>query len=216
MLEIIPGILEKSWIEIEKKLDIAKSFTKSVHIDIVDGKFTSNATFLDPAPFSKYTQELFLEAHFMTDNPIQYLDSFAKAGFKRFIGQIEKMPDQAKFITKAKLLGEAGLAVDGLTDLSEIKVPFENLDWLLIMMIKAGRSRQEFNHEYLKKIESARALSNDLEIEVDGGINDKTIILAKKAGATRFSSTSFIFNVNPLTDRPWKQYDLLQEVLNRG
>jgi len=215
MTEIIPGILEKNWEEIEKKLEIVKSFAGSnsampAHIDFIDGKFDSNITFLDPAPFSKYTQDLFLEAHLMVDDPIQYLEPLAKAGFKRFIGHIEKMPDQAEFVSKAEFLGEAGLAVDGPTNLSELKVSYDDLDCILIMMIKAGQSGQEFNPEYLKKVDTVRKLEKLLPIEIDGGVNDKTILIAKSAGVSRFVSTSFIFGAQ----NPKEQYNLLSAKQN--
>lgn len=211
MLEIVPGILEKDWNEIEKKLETAKSFAKTVHIDIIDGKFAPNTAFLDPVPFTKYSSELFLELHMMTENPIQYLESFAKAGFKRFIGHIEKMPDQAEFVAKAQTLGEVGLAIDGPTPLENVKVPLADLDSILIMTIKAGQSGQAFNPEYLKKIEILRSAQNDIKIEVDGGINDQTILLAKNAGATRFVSTSLVFN----SQDPQLQFDLLKALAEK-
>lgn len=214
MSEIIPGILEKEWGEIEKKLEITKSFAKSVHIDILDGKFAPGSTFLDPNPFSKYSQELFLEVHMMVENPLQYLESFAKAGFKRFIGQIEKMPDQAEFVAKAEALGEVGIAIDGPTELSEIKVPYGDLDCILIMSIKAGESGQIFNPEYLKKIKTIYSVTNNIKIEVDGGINDETILLARNAGVDRFVSTSFIFNNNPpRSSGPQAQFNLLNTAI---
>jgi ribulose-phosphate 3-epimerase len=219
MAEIIPGILEKDWNEIKKKLELAKSFAKTIHIDIIDGKFAPFATFLDPAPFSKYSQTLFMELHMMVENPVQYLDSFAKAGFRRFIGQIEKMPDQAEFVARAKLLGEVGLAIDGPTDLSGVKVPYDDLDCLLIMTIKAGQSGQVFNQEYLRKIQDLRqadaitgiARNQSLPLEIDGGINDQTLQYGKYAGADRFISTSFIFN----SEDPNLQFDLLRSLAEK-
>ena len=211
-MEIIPGILEKEWIEIERKIELIKPFAKAIHIDIIDGKFAPNATFLDPAPFAKYTRDLFFELHMMVDNPIQYLKPYAAVGFKRFIGHIEKMPDQAEFVAEGQLLGEVGLAIDGPTSLEEIKIPYSDLDCLLIMTIKAGESGQEFNPEYLRKIEMLKPASqrgeqvqHSIKVEVDGGINDKTIVQARDGGATRFVSTSFIFSAQ----NPQERYNLL-------
>jgi len=206
MYEIIPGILEKEWGEIERKIEIVKPFTESIHVDIIDGKFAPNTTFLDPAPFAKYSQDIFFELHMMVKDPIQYLKPFARAGFKRFLGHIEKMPDQEEFAAQAQLLGEVGLAIDGPTDLSVIKVPYEDLDCILVMTIKAGQSGQMFNPKYLKKVEMLKQVQHDIGIEVDGGINDQTIIKAKNAGANRFVATSFIFN----NQNPQEQYNLLR------
>jgi len=221
-MEVIPGILEKHWIEIERKINLVKPFAKSasnaaaaIHIDIIDGKFAPKTTFLDPAPFAKYTlpssgQALFFEAHLMVEDPIKYLKPFAKAGFKRFLGHIEKMPDQEEFVAQGQLLGEVGLAVDGPTDLSSVKVPYEDLDCVLIMTIKAGESGQEFNPEYLEKVRTLRqAQGQFLPIEIDGGINDKTIVQARDDGATRFVANSFIFK----SQDPQAQFSLLNKCL---
>lgn len=211
MFEIIPGILEKEWSEIERKLEIIKPFAKTVHIDIVDGKFAPNTTFLDPTPFLKYSQDFLLELHMMVENPVQYLESFAKSGFKRFIGQIEQMPDQAEFVAKAKKLGEVGLAVDGPTPIANIKVPFTDLDCITVMTIKAGQSGQIINPEYLKKIEIIRQVQNDIKVEVDGGINERTTLLAKSNGASRFVANSFIFN----SQNPQGQFNLLKSLAEK-
>ena len=95
MGEIIPAILEQNWQNIERKINLVKPFAKTIQIDIIDGKFVPFQTFLDPAPFSKYAKELVFEAHLMVDNPIKYLESFARAGFKKFVGQIEMMPSNS-------------------------------------------------------------------------------------------------------------------------
>ena len=213
-MEIIPGILEKEWIEIERKINIAKQFAKSIHIDIIDGKFAPNTTFLDPAPFAKYSKDIFFELHMMVENPIQYLKPFADVGFKRFLGHIEKMPDQTEFVAQGQLLGEVGLAIDGPTSIDALKVPIDDLDCLTIMTIKAGESGQEFNPECLKKVEILRSAKQNQDgtwfpIEIDGGINDQTIIEARDAGANRFVETTFIFN----SPNPQAQYDLLRKRL---
>lgn len=193
MNEIIPGILEKTWPEIERKLEILKSFAKTVHIDIIDGKFAGNTTFLNPEPFKKYSSDLFFELHMMVDNPIGYLKPWADAGFKRFLGHIELMGNQEEFMKTAKQYGEAGLAIDGPTSISEINVPLSSVETLLFMSIKAGFSGQEFNSEYLLKIGEAKEKGFMGTSEVDGGINDVTIVKAKEMGANRFVSTSFLF-----------------------
>lgn len=210
MLEVIPGILEKDWDEIEKKIELVKSFAQTIHVDIIDGIFAPNTTFLDPQSFKQYASEIFFELHMMVDNPIKYLKPFADAGFKRFLGHIEKMPDQAEFVAQAQILGEVGLALDGPTDLSAIKIPYSDLDSILIYTSQnVGFSGPSFMQERLDKVRKIREQNKFLSIEVDGGINDQTILTAKNAGATRFVTTSFLFN----SEDPGKQYQILQEKL---
>lgn len=225
MFEIIPspGTENKDWSEIEKKIESVRSFAKTIHIDICDGKFAANTTFADPEPFKKFTKELpsglrgqmvgekglVFEVHLMVEDPIKYLKAWADAGFHRFIGHIEKMPDQEEFVAQAQLLGEVGLALDKQTPLDAIKVNLEDLDALLVMDIQAGFSGQKFEEKLLDKVKEARAKHEYLSIEVDGGINDETIEIAAAAGANRFVATSFLFGA----ETPEEQYKLLQEKL---
>jgi ribulose-phosphate 3-epimerase len=197
--EIVPGILEKDWAAIEQKFETYKPFAKTVHVDILDGKFAENTTFLDPKPFAKYANDFLLELHMMVEEPIRFLKPFADAGFRRFIGHIEKMSNQAEFVAQAQLLGEVGLAIDGPTPLTTIEVPYNDLDCMVVMTIKAGFSGQVFMPEHLEKVKQI-VKKTDIPVEVDGGVNDKTIQHARDAGAKRFVATSFLFKgTDPLT-----------------
>ena len=143
----------------------------------------------------------------MVEEPINFLKPWADAGFQRFIGHIEKMLDQVEFVAKAQLLGEVGLAIDGPTEIEKIEVPFDDLDVILFMAIKAGASGQDLIDDYLNKVKQIKDKTL-IPIEVDGGINDQTILKAKESGADRFVATSFIFK-----ETPQEQYKILQETL---
>ncbi len=195
MFEIIPspGTEDKDWSAIEKKIEVVKPFAKTIHIDVIDGKFANNTTFADPEPFKRYTKDIIFEVHLMVEEPIQYVEAWAAAGFQRFIGQVEKMSDQAAFITKAEEFGYAGLAIDGSTNLDKLTVPHIDLDTVLIMTIQAGFSGQEFQTEQLEKVKALTKNTELFPVEVDGGINEHTVIEAWKAGARRFVTTSALF-----------------------
>ena len=210
MYQIIPspGTQDKEWSAIEKKLQLVKPFAKTIHIDVLDGKFANNTTFLDPKPFAAYTKDTIFEVHLMVEDPIRYVKPWADAGFQRFIGQVEKMPDQVAFVAEAQLLGEVGLALDKQTPVSALHVPLNDLDMLLLMSVQAGFSGQEFSEDALQKIVQIRQ-QTDIPIEVDGGINDETILIAASHGATRFVTTSFLFDL----ETPEQQFALLEKKL---
>lgn len=203
---MIPGILEKEWAEIERKLEIYRSITKSVHIDLIDGKFAPNTTFIDPSPFAKYSKDFSLELHMMVENPIVYLKPFADAGFARFVGQIEKMPDQIEFVAAAQLLGEVGLGIDAETPIDAIKVQLDDLDSILVMTVKAGFSGQSFLEQNLEKVKQLVARTT-IPVEIDGGVDANTVKLGCAAGARRFVATSFLFGGESVEG----QYKLLHE-----
>lgn len=153
---------------------------------------------------------MYFELHMMVDEPLQYLKPFANAGFKRFLGHIEKMSDPVEFIAQGQLLGEVGLAIDGKTPIETIgNIPLEDLDVVLIMTINAGFSGQSFIPKHLEKVRTLRAKSDTLFLQVDGGINLDTIVTAKEAGVNRFVATSAIFN----QPDPHQAYNLLVEAI---
>jgi ribulose-phosphate 3-epimerase len=212
MLEIIPspGTEDTDWAAIEKKIELLRPFIKTLHVDVADGKFVPNKTFMDPAPFRKYAGELLLEVHLMTENPLQYLKAFADAGFRRFIGQVEKMPDQVEFVAAGQLLGEVGLAVDGPTPVGSITVPLDDLDCLLFYTgQQAGRSGAVLVPQRLEKVKEVRTASATIPIEVDGGVSDTAILQMKEAGVSRFVTTGFVFN----SENPREQFEKLKNLV---
>ncbi len=208
MFEIIPGILEKDWESIEAKIKLIKPFSKTVQVDIIDGKFAPNITFLDPSPFKKYTNDLFFEVQLMTNEPIKYVESFAKAGFKRFIGQIEKMSSQKEFIEYAKKFGEVGLAIDAETLIDEINVDLNSVDCITLMSVKAGFSGQAFLPQVLDKIKTVKQQTIK-PIEIDGGVNEKTIKQLKDLGVERYIVNSALFNANDIENQYQKLLKLV-------
>ncbi|MGE5041688.1 MAG: ribulose-phosphate 3-epimerase [Candidatus Levyibacteriota bacterium] len=208
--EIAVGVLEKEWSEIEKKLTAAKGFAKTIHVDLLDGKFAQNTSFQDPKPFEAFSKDLFLELHMMVEDPIKYVEPFGKAGFQRFIGHIEKMPNISEFIALAQVYGEVGLAIDGPTDIEVLeKVNLEDLDCVLIYTCeKVGFAGPPFDPNKLTKVRALRERTQ-IPIEVDGGMKDTTILFARNAGANRFVATSFIWG----SENPKEAYEkLVREV----
>lgn len=204
---IIPAILEKNFEEIENKLEICREFASTVHVDFIDGKFAPKESFLDLAPFKKYSDYFKLEAHLMVEEPVNYLDDLADAGFRIFMGHVEKMSDQVEFVARGEELGAVGLAFDLITPLTKINVSLEDLDQILLMSVKAGESGQVFDNSVVQKIEDLRAKFYG-KIEIDGGINDKTLVSAKNAGADNFCVTSFLFR-----EKPVENFRLLESLL---
>jgi ribulose-phosphate 3-epimerase len=152
---------------------------------------------------------IFLEVHLMVEEPADYVEQFAAAGFKRFLGHVEHMNSQKEFVELARKYGEAGLALDGPTHINQIKVPFEDLDSILIYTSsKVGFSGPPLMDDRLDKIRHLKKLTN-IPIEADGGINIKTIERAKAAGASRFVATSFIWS----SENPSDKFTVLENIL---
>ena len=93
MYEIIPspGTENKTFEEIEKKINAVKSFVRTVHIDVCDGKFAPNTTFADPGPFAEFIKKMaatersgwvsedkgiLFEVHLMVEEPINHIQKW--------------------------------------------------------------------------------------------------------------------------------------------
>jgi ribulose-phosphate 3-epimerase len=199
MIDIIPGILQKEWDQIEDRMRIVAPHVDWVQIDIADNTIVPNETLLDFSHFSRLPRELqhlSLEAHCMVAKPELLIKPLVDAGFKRIIAHVE-CNDPRIFIAQAEYEHvEIGIAIDGPTELDAVEPFLDEVDVVLIMTIEAGFSGQEFMPETVDKIKKIRENFPDLPIEVDGGINDKTAKISRDAGATRLVSTSYLFN-NP-------------------
>lgn len=194
MTEVIPAILEKEFPEIEKKIHLVEGLVNWVQIDIADNTLASNTTFLDPVSFVSLKTSIQLELHMMVKDPLMYLESFTKAGFKRFYAHVEGefIPE---FIEKSYNLGvEVGLAIDGPTDISKIHKYIDDIDCILVMAIEAGESGRPFREDTVEKIKKIRELDLEIPIAVDGAMDDVNAQKIVSAGATRINSNSFIFN----------------------
>ena len=193
MVNVVPAILEKDFSEIEKKIRLIDGLTEWIQIDFADGVLVPNTTYLDLPAFAKLKIKSRLEAHLMVKEPIKYLKPLFDSGFKRFYAHIES-GEAEKFVNEAyKLDCQVGLAIDGPTNIAEIKPYLDNIDAVLVMTIDAGFSGKPFREDTLEKIRIVREDFFDLPIAVDGAMNDINAKKAVKAGANIICSNSFIF-----------------------
>lgn len=196
MLEIIPGIFEKDWSQIETKVKLVAAHVDWVQIDLADNTLVPTASFLELVklnPLIKAHPKLSWELHLMVENPQKYIKAAADAGFKRVVAQIE-CSDPRRFLEEARFESvEVGLAIDSPTPFEQVEPFLEEIDVVLVMTVEAGESDQPFMPDNLEKIKTIRRNLPDLPIEVDGGINPQTAKLVVEAGANRLVSTSFIF-----------------------
>lgn len=192
-VEVIPGINEQDFKGVEEKFRKVESLVPWVHLDIVDDLFNFS-TFRDPKPFKTLKSTVQWELHMMIRNPEKVVKDWVDAGFSRFTGHVEGITDIDRFINTVRSYDkEVGLALDIVTPTDVIEDYLTRIDQVLIMCIHTGKSGQSFIREALTKIKRIRELNEDIEIEVDGGINPETGKKSFEAGATQLVSTSYIF-----------------------
>ena len=176
-----------------------------IHCDVMDGHFVPNITIgpLIVKAVNKSTK-LPIDVHLMIEKPDNFLDAFAEAGANRISVHLEEVVHLNRSINRIKELGcKAGVVINPATPVSSIYDVAEYIDLLLIMTVNPGFGGQEFVSNSYRRIKEAVELRSKLKanflIEIDGGVNNETIVAAKNAGADVFVVGSSIFHSDNIT-----------------
>jgi len=176
-----------------------------LHVDVMDGHFVPNLTLGAPIVESlhKHGGGWFLDCHLMVTNPQDYVQPFAKAGASMFTFHVEA-PDVADpaalkaLVAAVKAAGmRCGLALKPGTPADAV-FPYVDdtalgVDMVLAMTVEPGFGGQSFMEGVMPKVSALRARYPDLDIQVDGGLNDKTIASAAHAGANVIVAGTGVF-----------------------
>lgn len=198
---LAPSILAADFANLSHEVKEVESLgIDCIHIDVMDGHFVPNIT-MGPnvvAALRPLTGAA-LDVHLMITDPDRYIQDFAKAGADYLTVHAETCVHLHRTLQEIKKQGmKAGVALNPGTHVSAIEPVLEEADLVLIMTVNPGFGGQSFIHSTLKKIEELKSKLIEPRysfiIEVDGGINEETLPLAKKAGADLFVAGSAIFN----------------------
>lgn len=196
---IIPTILVSSFSDFKKKVTFIEPYFKLAQIDIMDGKFVKNKTFFNLQKIRQIKTPLNYELHLMVNNPLPIImqwGSFNKV--KKIIFHIESCntSEQIHGIIKEikKYRCKVGIALNPQTSIKKVEPFIRAIDTIMIMGVNPGKSGQKFKPAVLRKIKSLRTKYPKKNIEIDGGVNLKTIRRIIKAGANLLSAGSLIHN----------------------
>lgn len=194
-MKIAPSILSCDFGRLNEEIRTIESYCDRIHVDVMDGHFVPNITIGPPVVKMIHSKKP-LECHLMIEEPERYVEAFAKAGTSIIIIHQETCPHLHRNIQQIKDLGlKAGVALNPATSLSTIEDVLDVVDMVLLMTVNPGFGGQKFLKLVLSKIRELRVMKPHLDIEVDGGITDKTACLAKEAGANILVSGSYIFGL---------------------
>ncbi len=191
MKTLSPSILAADLLNLGNEIKkIESSGSKYVHIDIMDGVFVPNISFGMPiiSAVRKCTN-LILDVHLMIVQPNKYLQACIDCGadiitFHFEALQHDEIINACEFIhSKGKMVG---ISIKPSTSCTAILPYLQYIDMVLIMTVEPGFGGQSFMHQMVDKIKAIRSINSDIDIEVDGGINNETIKIVNEAGANIF------------------------------
>jgi len=187
-IKIIPSILVKNKAEFIKVWKKISPYFNYVQIDIMDGEFVKTKNSITPDIVKTLTRQHKLEIHLMVDDVPKYITRWAKLkNVKKIIWHYEVNKNTRRieainqYLKNKKI--KTGLAINPNTSLASIKNIISRFDTIQIMGVTPGKQSQKFQPKVLAKIKALRYKYPNINIEVDGAINDQTFKTVTKTGA---------------------------------
>jgi ribulose-phosphate 3-epimerase len=171
-----------------------------IHVDVMDGHFVPNITIGPPVVRSiKRVANVPLDVHLMITDPDRYIEAFAEAGAAMMSVHVEVLPHLHRTVHAIKALGiKAGVVLNPATPVVALEQMAADVDYVLVMSVNPGFGGQTFIPRSESKVREVRALldrsNNTAPVEIDGGIDLRTVARVVAAGARILVAGSAIFH----------------------
>lgn len=217
MMILAPSMLSADFKVLGEELKTTEANgAKYIHYDVMDGMFVPNLSF-GPGILKSIrpASTLVHDVHLMIEEPIRYIEAFAKASADIITVHIEACEDLDATIAKIRECGcKVGVSVKPATPVSVLEPYLEKIDMILIMSVEPGFGGQKFMPIAIEKIAQAKAMIEEkglnIDIQVDGGIDTQNVEDVIRAGANVIVAGSAVFNGDT------KQHTIdMMEILNK-
>ena len=198
-LRISPSVLNADLSRLHDEVARVAGAADLIHLDVMDNHFVPNLTFGLPVIDSLLRAgEIPADCHLMIDDPDRWAPAYAEAGAASVTFHIEAARDPIRLCRALRAAGaRAGVAVKPGTDVAVLEDLMRELDMILVMTVEPGFGGQSFMADMLPKVERARALADaagtDVWVQVDGGVDERTIESCARAGADVFVAGSAVY-----------------------
>lgn len=200
MIKIAPSILAADFAKLGDEVkEVEKAGADLIHVDVMDGHFVPNIT-LGPLVVDaiRPLTKLPLDVHLMIENPDRYIEQFADAGADYITVHVEACPHLHRTLQLIRSYDvKSGVVLNPHTPVESILHVLEEVDMVLFMTVNPGFGGQKFIHSVLPKVKQLSDIIQErnlsIEIEIDGGVDEETIIPCVEAGATVLVAGSAIY-----------------------
>ena len=193
---VAPSLLAADFSKLREEIQEVESYgAEYLHLDVMDGNFVPNISFGAPVISSiRKHSNLVFDVHLMVENPDRFIKDIVDAGADVITVHAEATKHLNRTIQLIKSYGKkVGVALNPSTPFDVIKYDLKDIDMVLIMTVNPGFGGQAFIEGMLQKIRDLRSIDPNIDIQVDGGINNKTSKLVKEAGANILVAGSYLF-----------------------
>lgn len=205
MIKIAPSILSADFTKMEQAaVMLENAGADYLHCDVMDGVFVPNITFGQPMVRDlKRVSKLPLDVHLMIVQPERYVEDFAKAGADIITVHVEATTHLNRTVNQIKDCGaKAGVVLNPATPLNTLEYILDEVDMVLLMSVNPGFGGQSFIPSVLQKARELKRMIDqrglNIDIEIDGGVNDKNAPEIISAGVNVLVAGSSVFSApNP-------------------
>ena len=196
---VAPSLLAADFSKLKEEIqEVEKCGAEYLHLDIMDGNFVPNISYGAPVISAiRPHSNLVFDVHLMVEEPDRFIKDFVDAGADIITVHVEATKHLHRTIQLIKSYGKkVGVSLNPATPIETLKHIINDIDMVLLMSVNPGFGGQAFIPETLNKIKELRTLYPEIDIEVDGGVNDKTVEAIKEAGANVLVAGSYLFSGN--------------------
>ncbi|MBQ7915853.1 MAG: ribulose-phosphate 3-epimerase [Firmicutes bacterium] len=187
MIKVSASILASDFARLgEEVRRVGEAGCDMVHVDVMDGHFVPNITMgpMIVKAVRPYT-DCFFDVHLMISDPEKYVPEYIKAGADGITIHAEscgdKLMEMVEYLKAQNV--KVGCAISPDTPWTVLEPVLPLLDMVLVMTVYPGFGGQKLIESTLDKVRAVRKLYPDMDIQVDGGVNDETLPMVLEAGA---------------------------------